>query len=86
MSDKPARKPAWGWVTLALALGMLIWVRLRLVTDIPRSVYAEPGTTAPSDHPSAGPSDGPSTNAAPNHEAAPADPETRVATHPDLAQ
>ena len=42
MSDRPARKSALGWVVLALAMGMLIWVRLRLVTDIPRSAYADP--------------------------------------------
>lgn len=36
------KKPAMGWLVVALALGMLIWVRLRLVTDIPRSAYAEP--------------------------------------------
>ncbi len=31
-----------GWIAIALAVGMLIWVRLRLVTDIPRSAYADP--------------------------------------------
>ncbi len=36
------KRPAMGWLIVALALGMLIWVRLRLVTDIPRSAYAEP--------------------------------------------
>jgi hypothetical protein len=47
MSDKAGRKPAMGWVVIALAIGMLIWVRLRLVTDIPRSVYAEPQQQEP---------------------------------------
>lgn len=28
--------------TFALALGILIWMKLRLVTGLPRSVYAEP--------------------------------------------
>lgn len=31
-----------GWLAFALLFGMLIWVRLRLVTDIPRAAYAEP--------------------------------------------
>lgn len=30
------------WLGFALLLGMLIWVRLRLVTDIPRAAFAEP--------------------------------------------
>ena len=29
-------------LTLALAAGVLIWMKLRLVTGLPRSVYAEP--------------------------------------------
>lgn len=29
-------------LTLALAAGFLIWMKLRLVTGLPRSVYAEP--------------------------------------------
>lgn len=29
-------------LTLALAAGILIWMKLRLVTGLPRSVYAEP--------------------------------------------
>ena len=29
-------------VTLALALGLLLWARLKLVTDTPRMVYADP--------------------------------------------
>jgi hypothetical protein len=29
-------------LTLALAAGVLIWMKLRLVTGVPRSVYAEP--------------------------------------------
>lgn len=33
---------AGSWVTIALLFGMLIWVRLRLVTDIPRAAFAEP--------------------------------------------
>lgn len=40
-----------GWVVVVLAIGMLIWVRLRLVTDIPRSVYAEPEQRAPAAQP-----------------------------------
>lgn len=42
MDAKAKKRPALGWVAVALALGMLIWVRLRLVTDIPRSAYADP--------------------------------------------
>lgn len=29
-----------------LALGLLIWTRLRLVSSLPRSVYADPGDSA----------------------------------------
>jgi hypothetical protein len=29
-------------LTLAVAFTLLIWIRLRLVTGVPRSVYAEP--------------------------------------------
>lgn len=29
-------------LSLALALGMLIWVKLRLVTNVPRTAYADP--------------------------------------------
>lgn len=29
-------------LTVALAAGVLIWMKLRLVTGLPRSVYAEP--------------------------------------------
>lgn len=29
-------------VALALSLAMLVWMKLRLVTGLPRSVYAEP--------------------------------------------
>jgi hypothetical protein len=28
--------------TLALALGMLIWLKLRLVANVPRTAYAQP--------------------------------------------
>ncbi len=42
MGARVKKKPAMGWLVVALALGMLIWVRLRLVTDIPRSAYADP--------------------------------------------
>ena len=30
------------FLTLALVLGLLIWVKLRLVTGIPRTVLAQP--------------------------------------------
>ncbi|MBX3381293.1 MAG: hypothetical protein KF805_14455 [Phycisphaeraceae bacterium] len=29
-------------MAMVLALGMLIWVKLRLVTNVPRTAYAEP--------------------------------------------
>lgn len=49
MDAKPRKKPALRWVAIALLLGMLIWVRLRLVTDIPRAAYADPEASQASD-------------------------------------
>ena len=36
-------------LAFALVLGMLIWVRLRLVTHIPQAAYAEPEVQAPAE-------------------------------------
>lgn len=36
-------------LAFALVLGMLIWVRLRLVTHIPRAAYAEPEVRTPAE-------------------------------------
>lgn len=39
----PRRRHAWRWVSIAcVAFGMLIWVKLRIVTGVPRAVYADP--------------------------------------------
>ncbi|MEZ6234493.1 MAG: hypothetical protein R3B68_09920 [Phycisphaerales bacterium] len=40
-------------LAFALVLGMLIWVRLRLVTHIPRAAYAEPEMQTPAAPPRA---------------------------------
>ncbi|MEK6703455.1 MAG: hypothetical protein AABZ53_14435, partial [Planctomycetota bacterium] len=34
-------------VMFTCAVGVLIWLKLRLVTGVPRSVYAEPGLPSP---------------------------------------
>lgn len=36
---------------LLLALGLLLWARLKLVTDTPRMVYADPKAAATTDQP-----------------------------------
>lgn len=36
---------------LLLALGLLLWARLKLVTDTPRMVYADPKAAASTDQP-----------------------------------
>jgi hypothetical protein len=33
-------------IGLVVALGLLIWVKLRLVTNVPRMAYAQPGVEA----------------------------------------
>lgn len=38
-------------VTVALALGLLLWARLKLVTGTPRMVYADPKAAASVDPP-----------------------------------
>ena len=43
--DREERRAKWlTYGAMALAVGLLIWARLRLVTDLPRTVYAEPET------------------------------------------
>ncbi len=37
-----------GVVVLLSVVSLLIWARLRLVTGLPRTAYAEPGATGPS--------------------------------------
>jgi hypothetical protein len=51
------RRVSGAGVTLAVACGVLIWMKLRLVTGLPRSVYAEPIVmpTIPHDTPVARP-------------------------------
>ena len=39
---------------LLLALGLLLWARLKLVTDTPRMVYADPKAAATTEQPPAG--------------------------------
>lgn len=39
---KRSRRSVGGLLAFAAAAGLLIWTKLRLVTDIPRSVYADP--------------------------------------------
>jgi hypothetical protein len=49
MSGRRARRGLWTALTLALTvLAALLWARLKLVTGLPRSAYADPaGHTAP---------------------------------------
>lgn len=46
MEPKKRKHSPWTWSMVALTIAMLIWVRLRLVTDIPRAAYAEPDHAA----------------------------------------
>jgi hypothetical protein len=53
-SKRPIRRRSLRGVgmTLMLVLGLLLWARLKLVTDTPRMVYADPkisATDGPSD-------------------------------------
>jgi len=46
MAGTSTRKSRRRWIShglaFTLALGLLLWVKLRLVTNVPRSAYAEP--------------------------------------------
>ena len=48
--DRSGRGRSWRGVAvmLAVALGLLLWARLKLVTDTPRMVYADPKARASS--------------------------------------
>lgn len=47
------KKPRLLGFLAVLALGLLIWTRLRLVSSLPRSVYADPGASGGSENGSA---------------------------------
>lgn len=56
-SRHPRRAPGMNLLALALIAGLLIWAKLRLVTDFPRTVIADPeiAETDSGDDPSADP-------------------------------
>ncbi|MCC7388631.1 MAG: hypothetical protein IT431_07665 [Phycisphaerales bacterium] len=55
--DRSGRARSWRGVAamLAVALGLLLWARLKLVTDTPRMVYADPKARSASVDPGASP-------------------------------
>lgn len=42
-----------------LAMGLLIWLKLRMVSDVPRSAYADPAAQAPMPQPKPQPAPAP---------------------------
>lgn len=47
MRCKRSHKSMQVFMVTAMALGILLWARLKLVTNVPRRAYAEPPITAP---------------------------------------